>query len=84
MLTTYLAAEQPLGRVAVDGDLSTVSLTLVGAVHLLFTVRESGPPGMDAVRKVVVSAMHGLVWAPIESDAFTTDAPVSRCLPWAE
>lgn len=61
MLTTYLVAEQALGRVAVDADLSTVSLTLIGAVHLLFTDRESGPPDTNAVRKVAVSALHGLV-----------------------
>ena len=59
-ITAYLAAEQALGRVADSADIPTLSHTLIGATHLLFTDRESGPPEAEALRKLVIGVMHGV------------------------
>jgi len=59
MVTAYLTDEQRLGRVATDADTKALSPTLIGSLHLLFTDRESGPPDVRAVRKVVATVMHG-------------------------
>jgi hypothetical protein len=58
-ITDYLAAEQVLGRVAVSADISTLSHTLIGATHLLFTDHETGPPDELALRRLVTGVMHG-------------------------
>ncbi|HTV12894.1 MAG TPA: TetR family transcriptional regulator [Acidimicrobiales bacterium] len=58
-ITAYLAAEQELGRVAGSADVPTLSHTLVGAAHLLYTDRGSVPPGSDALQKLVVGILHG-------------------------
>jgi hypothetical protein len=58
-ITAYLAAEQALGRLAGLADIPTLSYTLIGATHLLFTDRESGPPDAEALRKVVVGVLQG-------------------------
>jgi hypothetical protein len=58
-ITAYLAAEQALGRIAETADVPTLSHTLIGATHLLFTDRESGPPGAEALHKVVVGVLQG-------------------------
>jgi AcrR family transcriptional regulator len=59
MVTAYLAREQALGRVAATADLATLSHTLIGSAHLLFTDRESGPPDPGALRRVVATVMQG-------------------------
>jgi AcrR family transcriptional regulator len=59
MVTAYLTEEQRLGRVATDADTTALSPTLIGSLHLLFTDRESGPPDVAAVRKVVATVMQG-------------------------
>jgi len=61
MITAYLTEEQAPGRVAATADIPTLSPTLVGAVHLLFTDRESGPPDTEALHKVVETVMQGVV-----------------------
>jgi AcrR family transcriptional regulator len=61
MVTPYLTEEQTLGRVAATADIAALSLTLIGSVHLLFTDREGGAPGAEALHKVVVSVMQGVV-----------------------
>ena len=58
-ITAYLGAEQALGRLAGSADIPTLSHTLIGATHLLFTDRESGPPDAEALRKVVVGVLQG-------------------------
>ena len=58
-ITAYLGAEQALGRLAGSADIPTLSYTLIGATHLLFTDRESGPPDAEALRKVVVGVLRG-------------------------
>lgn len=59
MIAAYLAAEQELGRIAPAADPPTLSHTLVGAVHLLLTDRESGPPGTEELQRVVASVLRG-------------------------
>jgi AcrR family transcriptional regulator len=61
MVTAYLTAEKALGRVAAAADIPTLSHTLVGAAHLLFTDRESGPPDAETLHNVVATVMHGVV-----------------------
>jgi AcrR family transcriptional regulator len=58
-ITAYLAAEQALGRIAENVDVSTLSHTLIGATHLLFTDRENGSPAAEALHKVVVGVLQG-------------------------
>lgn len=59
MVTAYLTEEQRLGRLATDADTTAISPALIGSLHLLFTDRESGPPDVTAVRKVVATVMQG-------------------------
>lgn len=59
MITSYLAAEQELGRIAADADVATFAATLIGAGHLLFADRHGTPPGDEAVRKVVTTVIAG-------------------------
>jgi len=58
MVAGYLAAEQDLGRVATDADISTLAPTLIGAAHLLFTDTD-GPPEPAAVAGVVATVLAG-------------------------
>ena len=60
-VTTYLKAEQTRGRVAVRADIPTLSHTLIGACHLLFTDHEGSAPDAAALRRVVVSVLHGVL-----------------------
>ncbi|MFD5589058.1 TetR/AcrR family transcriptional regulator [Streptomyces sp. NPDC127063] len=57
-VAAYLAAERGLGRLAPDADPDVLAPTLVGAAHLLFADRESGPPDAEAVRRVVVTVLR--------------------------
>ena len=59
MVTAYLTAEQARGRVAATADISTLSHTLIGSVHLLFTDQDDGPPGTEELRKVITGVMRG-------------------------
>ena len=61
VVASYLAAERDLGRIAADADLDTLAPTLVGAGHLLFTDRESGPPDDEAVRKMVLTVIGAVL-----------------------
>jgi AcrR family transcriptional regulator len=58
-VTAYLAAEQARGRIAGAADVPTLSHMLIGAAHLLFTDRESGPPDAEALGKLVLGVLHG-------------------------
>ncbi len=57
MLTAYLAAERDLGRLAGDADIGTLAPTLLGAAHLLFAGRDSGPPAPAAVEQTVATVL---------------------------
>ncbi|WP_246063842.1 TetR/AcrR family transcriptional regulator [Nonomuraea longispora] len=61
MIASYLAAEVEMGRIAVDADVDTLALTLVGAAHLLYAGREGSPPDPAAVEKVVTTVIADVV-----------------------
>ncbi|TDE60331.1 TetR/AcrR family transcriptional regulator [Nonomuraea mesophila] len=61
MIASYLAVEVELGRIAVDADVDTLALTLVGAAHLLYAGREGSPPEPAAVEKVVTTVIADVV-----------------------
>ncbi|MER7727781.1 TetR/AcrR family transcriptional regulator [Streptomyces sp. NPDC096323] len=61
-VSAYLAAERELGRVAADADIDSLTLSLVGGGHLLFTDRETpGPPATAAVDRFVTAAVADAV-----------------------
>ncbi|MFD8034736.1 TetR/AcrR family transcriptional regulator [Streptomyces sp. NPDC059717] len=60
-VSAYLADERDLGRIAVDADIDSLTLSLVGGGHLLFTDREPGPPVTAAVHRFVTSVVTGAV-----------------------
>ncbi len=64
MLAAYLTAERDRGRLAPDADIPALAPTLVGAAHLLFADRESGPPAPAELRKVVATAVAPAAVAP--------------------
>ncbi|MEX3102987.1 MULTISPECIES: TetR/AcrR family transcriptional regulator [unclassified Streptomyces] len=57
----YLADERAAGRVSADADLDSLTLSLVGGAHLLFTDRAPGPPAMATVAKLVTTALTDAV-----------------------
>ncbi|MCT9007893.1 TetR/AcrR family transcriptional regulator [Streptomyces rhizosphaerihabitans] len=61
MIGSYLRAERDLGRIAPDADVDTLALTLIGTGHLLFAGRESAPPDLEGVRRMVTSVVAGAV-----------------------
>lgn len=61
MIASYLAAERDLGRVAGDAAVDGLAPTLVGAAHLLFADRTGPAPTAEAVRRVVVTVVGGVV-----------------------
>jgi hypothetical protein len=65
MIASYLAAERELGRIAADADVGTLAPMLIGTGHLLFAGREGTPPDAEAVRKVVTTAIAGVVREPL-------------------
>ncbi|WP_199742696.1 TetR/AcrR family transcriptional regulator [Nocardia stercoris] len=60
-ISTYLTAERDLGRIASDADIDSLTLSLVGGAHLLFTDRESGPPTALEIEKFVAAAISDAV-----------------------
>ncbi|WP_371603239.1 TetR family transcriptional regulator [Streptomyces sp. NBC_01220] len=61
-VAAYLAAERELGRIAADADIDSLTLSLVGGGHLLFTDREApGPPDTAAVERFVAVAVADVV-----------------------
>lgn len=53
----YLADERDRGRIAADADIDSLTLSLVGGGHLLFSDNESGPPSTATVRKIVTTVL---------------------------
>lgn len=60
LVAGYLAAERGLGRIAAEADIGTLAPTLIGAVHLLFTDTDGGPPDAPAVARVVATVLAGV------------------------
>ncbi|WP_328895324.1 TetR/AcrR family transcriptional regulator [Streptomyces sp. NBC_00236] len=61
-VSAYLAAERERGRIAADADIDSLTLSLVGGGHLLFTDREApGPPDAVAVERFVAVAVADAV-----------------------
>ncbi|WP_433711026.1 TetR/AcrR family transcriptional regulator [Nocardia sp. CA-084685] len=60
-ISTYLTAEREFGRIAADADIDSLTLSLVGGGHLLFTDRDSGPPTTAAIDKFVTSVISDAV-----------------------
>lgn len=67
MLSRYMVMEQDRGRISADADVGTISITLIGAVHLLFTEGGGGPVEAEAVRAVVTTVVGGVVLDPGDS-----------------
>ncbi|MEV5413302.1 TetR family transcriptional regulator [Thermopolyspora sp. NPDC052614] len=70
MISSYLADEREMGRIAADADVEALALTLIGAAHLLFADGEGGVllaggeggvPEADAVHRVVTTVMADVV-----------------------
>jgi AcrR family transcriptional regulator len=61
MIAAYLTDEGELGRLAADTDAGSLALALVGAGHLLFADRDSGPPDFAAVEQVVSTVLADVV-----------------------
>ncbi|MGW7208520.1 TetR/AcrR family transcriptional regulator [Streptomyces sp. NPDC054837] len=60
-VSAYLADERELGRIAADADIDSLTLSLVGGGHLLFTDRDPGPPATAAVSKLVTAVIADAV-----------------------
>ncbi len=60
-ISSYLADERVLGRVAADADIDALTLSLVGGGHLLFADRDPGPPSKDVVGKFVTAVIADAV-----------------------
>jgi AcrR family transcriptional regulator len=56
-VSAYLADERDAGRIAADADIDSLTLSLVGGGHLLFSDREPGPPGPPAVQRFVATVL---------------------------
>jgi hypothetical protein len=61
MITSYLAAERGLGRIAPDAEVDTLGPALLGGVHMLFVSRENVPPEPEAIARVVTTVLAGVV-----------------------
>jgi AcrR family transcriptional regulator len=61
LIAGYLAAERDLGRIAADADVDTLAAILIGTAHLLFAGSEGAPQEPGAVRKVVTTALAGVL-----------------------
>ncbi|NUP26904.1 MAG: TetR/AcrR family transcriptional regulator [Nocardia sp.] len=60
-ISGYLADEREKGRIAADADIESLTLSLVGGGHLLFTDRDAGPPTAPAVEKFVATVVADTV-----------------------
>jgi AcrR family transcriptional regulator len=64
VIAGYLTFERALGRISEDADADTLAAMLIGGGHLLFAGRHGTPPEADAVRKVVTTALAGVLPPP--------------------
>jgi AcrR family transcriptional regulator len=56
-VSAYLSEERALGRIAADADIDSLTLSLVGGGHLLFSDRDPGPPTAATVNKFVTTVL---------------------------
>ncbi|MFD9697527.1 TetR/AcrR family transcriptional regulator [Lentzea sp. NPDC059081] len=61
VVVDYLKAERDLGRITAEADVDTLAPTLIGAAHLQFTEQKDGPAAPEAVRKVVIAVLAGVL-----------------------
>jgi AcrR family transcriptional regulator len=64
MIADYLAAEQSVGRLAVDADVETLAAMLIGTGHLLYADRQGARPSTDAVHRMVGNVLASAGPAP--------------------
>jgi AcrR family transcriptional regulator len=60
-ISTYLTAEQALGRITPTTDINSLTLSLVGGAHLLHTDHAPDPPPTTAIHNLVTTAIAGAV-----------------------
>ncbi|MFE5239587.1 MULTISPECIES: TetR/AcrR family transcriptional regulator [unclassified Streptomyces] len=63
-ISGYLADERERGRIAADADIDSLTLSLVGGGHLLFSDRDPGPPSTAAVSRFVTAVIPDAVRRP--------------------
>ncbi|MHB1592853.1 MAG: TetR/AcrR family transcriptional regulator [Streptosporangiaceae bacterium] len=56
-VAAYLVDERDRGRIAADADIDSLTLSLVGGGHLMFSHREAGPPSTAAVEQFVAAVL---------------------------
>jgi AcrR family transcriptional regulator len=78
MIASYLAAERDLGRMAADADVETLAFTLIGAGHLLFAGRHGATPDAQTVRRVVSTAIAGVVREDDQSEMCNIEPTVEN------
>ena len=61
MIVAYLTAERGLGRIAINADVDTLAITLVGSAHLLAAEREGVPLDPDDLRDVLRTVIDSIV-----------------------
>ncbi len=61
MISSYLAEECALGRIAVDADADSLAVSLVGAGHLLFAGRGGIPPAPGGLDRTVTAVIADVV-----------------------
>ena len=61
MIAGYLAAERNLGRIAANADMDMLALSLLGTSHLDFAGSDGASPDEEAVRRVVMSVVGGVL-----------------------
>ncbi|PSK93717.1 TetR family transcriptional regulator [Murinocardiopsis flavida] len=60
-ISAYLTEERERGRIAADADIDSLTLSLVGGGHLLFTDHTPGPPATADITRFVTGAISGAV-----------------------
>lgn len=60
-ISAYLADERDLGHIAADADIDSLTLSLVGGGHLLFTETDTGPPTTASVNRFVTTVLADVV-----------------------
>jgi AcrR family transcriptional regulator len=60
-VSAYLAEERERGRIVADADIGSLTLSLVGGGHLLFSDAEAGPPSSRAVERFVSTVLAGVL-----------------------
>ena len=61
MIAAYLTAERGLGRIALEADVDTLAIMLVGGTHLLAAGRDGAPLDPDELRDVLGTAIDSTI-----------------------